>query len=316
MQEEEPFASPSHPGKTHMKPWTSLIDRKRPRYHRDNRGSHGGDFGTDGGDEIDILYDGYFRGLFTGGDGARMPNGNGIVNENGNRRHVRRFLSRASHSNGNDSHAEGETHSNGRRFDRDHHNYEISSGRLQFVTGSDYETPAGRRHGMNPSSSGSLYSSSGSDIASHSYNSTADLGSSDATTAQHEFSSHRDEAGPSERWMRPVPSMSISGRSIVPPLNRSGSLGDPSRAHFEAGEHSTGTSGGRHTGQVGPGNSVLSLGSGGFARGRIQSDNVEDPVQNGSQILRGIKQRLLSFIVQGIQNDDSTPAFVSLSHFS
>lgn len=251
-----------------MKPW---IDRKRPRHYRDSGSSRAArdDFSTHGGDEIDILYDGYFRGLFAGGD---LPNSNGNGRaENGNHRHIRRLHSRG----GTRSHV-----------DRNHHSYEISSGR-QLVTGR-----------VDPSSSGSLYSSSGSDLASRSYNSTADLGSSDATTAHHEFSSHRDEAGPSERWMRPVPSV-----SIVAPFSR------------DAGEQptlSTGASGGGQTGQLGVGNSVF---SGGLRGGRIhQVDTVEDPAQNGRQILRGLKQRLLSFILQGIQNDDTSPACVRHIH--
>lgn len=245
-----------------MKPW---IDKKRPRHHRDSGTSIAvrDDFSTHGGDEIDSLYDGYFRGLFTGGD---VPNGNGHGRaENENHRHIRRFHSRA--GNG-----------------RNHHSYEISSGR-QLVTGWDRD----------PSSSGSLYSSSGSDRASRSLNSTADLGASDATTVHH----RRDEAGPSERWMRPVPSV-----PIAPPY---------------AGEQpttSTGASGGRQTGQLGVGNSVFSLGSGGGLRGgrSPQVDTVEDPVQNGRQILRGLKQRLLSFILQGLQNDDTMPACVRHTH--
>ncbi|KAG0565437.1 hypothetical protein KC19_8G190500 [Ceratodon purpureus] len=376
VHEAEALASATQPSKIRMlKPWT-IIDRKRPRYRdcaalRDDLGTsqaHSQYLSEGNGDEIDVLYDGYFRGLFTGGDGsvadARMPNGNGGVrthmageynsHANGNRL-VRRFRSgtdSGSLSNGNNhvrtipveetgSHAS----LHGRRFgsDRDHYNYEISSGRRfaapihsashenlsarQFVTGRDYATyeiSSGRLHGNNLSTSGSLYSSGGSDSASYSYN------SSDAT-ALHEYSSQRHEAGPSERWMRPVPSVSLSGRSIIAPRNRSDrsdfrdelSLGDPSvgpsRTSLEGGEQttfSTGTSGGRavRLGQGDSGQSHASAGPGGLRGGGTQPGNAAttsatgDGVPNGSQMLRGLKQRLLSFILQGIQNDETTPA--------
>lgn len=95
----------------------------------------------------------------------------------------------------------------------------------------------------------------------------------------------------------------------------------PSRTALEAREQttiSTGTSGGRRGG-IAPGISVMSIGnSGGIGNargGRVPSEPVGaagDAMPNGSQILRGLKQRLLSFILQGIQNDDTTPACVSL----
>ena len=387
VQEDEALASASQRNKSRvLKPWT-IIDRKRPRY-RDSRASRD-DLGTSlahsqylgevnggsHGDEIEILYDGYFRGLFSGGDGlvadARMPNGNDGIRThiggeyeslaNGNRS-IWRFRSEAdsgSLSNGNNhlrSIPGGDIGSHvglhGRRFasDRDHYNYEISSGRRfaaaqngshenlsarQFFTGRDlttYETSSGRRYGNNLSSSGSLYSSGGSDSASYSYN------SSDAT-ALHEYSSQRHEAGSSDRWMRQVHNVSVSGRSIVAPRNRSDrsdfrdelSMGDPSvgpsRTNLENGEHttiSTGTSAGR-TGRLGlgdSGTSHASAGPGSVWVGGTQTENAAttsaagDGVPNGSQILRGLKQRLLSFILQGIQNDDTNAATVSLTPFA
>ena len=371
VQEDEALVSGSEPSKTRvLKPWT-IIDRKRPR-HRDSRAlrddlgtsqAHSQYLGEGNGDEIDVLYDGYFRGLFTGGDGpvtdAGTPNGNGGIrthiggeqnsHANGNRP-IRRFRSGAdsgSLANGTNhvlstSGEETGSHAalHGRRFasDRDHYSYEIASGRRfavavqngslenlsarQYITGREYatyETSSGRRYGNNLSSSGSLYSSGGSDSASYSYNSSE-------ATALHEYSSHRHEAGPSDRWMRPV----------VAPRNRSDrsdfrdelSLGDPSvgpsRTSLEGGEQtttSTGTSGGR-AGRLGLGDSGISHGSAGPGSvwgGGTQTENAAttstagDGVPNGGQMLRGLKQRLLSFILQGIQNDDTTPAIVSLS---
>lgn len=380
LDEAEILASVSQSGTTRGKPWTTLIDRKRPRL-RDSRASHedfgsapayshylGAANGVSHGDVIDVAHEGYFRGLGTGRDGPAAdlstPSGNGNMriltggeydsHANGNL-HIRRFrlgVDSASHSNGyNHVRSFPVGRETGipsslqvRRLapERDNRNYEPPSGRRfgaevlngsrenlsgrQFSSerGATHETSTFRLFGNYLSLSGSLFSSSGTDVVSHS-----EPGSSDGT-ALNEFSSHRDDAGTSERWIRPVSSVSIHGGSIVLPQNRSDSvirdepsLGDasvgPSRTSLERVEQtttSTEISTGR-LGQPGPSNSSISHGSGGLGsmRGGATQSEYEaaasmsvDGVPDGRQMLRGLKQRLLSFILQGIHNEVTTPA--------
>ncbi|XP_073385052.1 light-mediated development protein DET1 isoform X3 [Physcomitrium patens] len=372
-----------------LKPLNTLNDRKRPRI-RDSRAAHD-DFGTSRGhpqffgegsvaiQEIDILYDGYFRGLFTVADGpiadAGRIHGNGGMRTHSNGEynnhalgnpHIRGFRSHlganpSRHSNSNNhvrtfpasEEAGNHTSLEWRHLvsDRDHSSYDIShgrrfetvaqngsrenlSGRL-LISARDratYDNPTSRWNGNNLSSSGNLYSSGGSDLASHSYNSTTDRGSSEATTL-HELSSHREEPGSSERRYRPVPSLSTSGRSMAAPNNLSRSvfrddfsLDDPSMGRSRSrlgGEdqvtNSSGTSLGR-VGQTGSGNfgtSYATIGQDNARGDGTQTGNAAatgtggNEVQEGSQILRGLKQRLLSFILQGIVDDEDISPAVS-----
>lgn len=339
VSDAEALASVAESSKTQGRmrsPCTStLIDRKRPR-HRDSRAAQDA-FGTswahlqdlgEGDDraraaEIDILYDGYFRGLFTGANG---PAAEDVSTSNGN---ANARADSATHQHSNHIRTfPGETGSHtslhGRRFANggDQYNYEISSGRRfrvampesgrRFTAGRDYatyETSTGRPHGN------TLYSNSG--IASHS--NTSQPGPSDATVVR-VLSSQRGELGSRGGWMRPVPSMSTSGRSMAAPQNHHRmrdevSLGDLSRHSLEGGDQvtsSTGNSRGSlgQTGRVSSGSSARPAGGRGGGASTGNAAVIGDATQDGGQILRGLKQRLLSFILQGIQNDDITSAVV------
>ena len=389
------------PGSQHSnnwstKPWTNVSDNRRRPLPRDARATTTHDplslrgapsrthlqnqnevYGVSHGDDINVLYDGYFRGFFPHANANTntnaMANGNGnangaelnILNGNGNgssnsltyvdhgssyeNAHGRRFAA--------GGHSDNLNNLLGRRsgLGREHGNYEISSsgrhprygestshevmsGRRGYGNGGEYiavrenTTANGRRLDASVSTSGSLYSSSGSDTVSHSYNTATDLGSSDATML-HDFSSHNEDPGPSERWNNgPVPSLSVNARAIGALLRHSGlvfrednsSLPGPSVGLSRSSPEDSGGAGfsGRAGGHNnGPANSSPSQDTSGTGRNRGQSgtqsgsgaegiSRADGVLQGGSQILGGLKQRLLSFILQDIKDDNTSPATV------
>lgn len=390
------------PGSQHSnnwstKPWTNLSDNRRRPRPRDVRATTTHDpislrvatsrthlqnpnevYSVSHGDDINVLYDGYFRGLFphananTNTNAIANGNGNGNANgvelntPNGNANGSINSFTLVDHGSSYDNahmrrsaaggHSDNLNNLLGRRssLGREHGNYEISSsGRYPRYEVASHEvmpghhgysnggenvsvrentTANGRRFDVSVSTSGSLYSSSGSDTVSHSYNTATDLGSSDATVL-HDFSSHNEDPGPSERWNSgPVPSLSVRSRAIGALLRHPGivfreensSLPGPlvglsrSSAEDSGGTGFPGRAGGHNTG---PANSSPSQDTSGSGRTRGRSGTqsgsaaegmrrADDVPQGGSQILGGLKQRLLSFILQGIKDDNTSPATV------
>lgn len=320
------------------KPWATLNGRRQPR-PRDAMAAldvsapsqspselYAGNQTAD----IDVLYDGYFRGHFTGGDGSvsevNVPPGNGSsrmrigVNYSGyESTPVRRLPTGREYS------SSGNTPGYRSFGVEEYARYDTPPSRRSLLGGeyASYEN-MGIRH-TSVSTSESLYSSSGSDTVSLSYGTTTgttDPGSSDATTLP-DFSSPSEDPGPSERRMRPVPSMSTSGRSMGAPPSRAGSVfGDEaslpgslaglSRSEVGGGDQGTASTaapvGRMRVPGVGPG----SVREAGTQNGRGGASLPEDALQQGGQILGGLKQRLLSFILQSIQDDDISPAAVCL----
>jgi hypothetical protein len=294
-----------HPSKPWgMKPWRNLITRRRPR-PRDVRAApdEAGPSGTasshsylnpsgpngvnseNQGADIDLLYDGYFRGLFPAGNGRTTEASTYHVNG------IRRFPVSGEFN---------QTELDGSPFDR------------------------------SASTSGSLYSisGSGSDTASLSFGTMANPGSSDATPLQEFSSQNGDQGGPSDRHLQPRPSISGSARLMTAsqaraqretgrPMSFAG-VSTASGEMRDAGFSSTADTTGRSQ-LSGTRNGVMSHLMQGSTVVRGASNEAvatarEEVLTGGSQILWGLKQRLLSFIMQGIQDEDVNPAMVWYCH--
>jgi hypothetical protein len=284
-----------------LKPWNNLATQQRPHPQSTRTAldeaaplgtassqsyiNHSASIGINGDSQaadIEMLYDGYFRGLF--------PAENGRSNE-------------ASTSQ-----------TNGVRW------FPAGGEFSQFeMMGSPFDQSA--------SSSRSLYSisGSGSDTASQSFGTMTNPGSSDATTLQ-ESSSYSDDQGPSDLHLRTRLSISSSGglmpasqaRAQAEPGWPSGSFAGVSTTSSgvvrDAGVTSTADTMGIHQ-LSGTRNGVVPHSMQELNVVQGASNGAVAPVQEevlteGSQILGGLKQRLLSFIMQGIQDENVSPGVV------
>lgn len=234
-----------------------------------------------GAADLDSLYDGYFRGLF--------PNGSLIPNPHHNPSlenvHVWRFV-------------EGRTNSMARRHLRlggEYSNFEEPFGPQLNSNTTGFEALGGR--GEYPT-----YES-----VSRNGSSSRSSSSSDTRDALEAYVAARHEEGVSSRdpRTRPVPTTFSSGVS----LRRAQSSLSQDESNAPGPSVLFSRPGGDD------GDSVVTGGLSGRGGGDIHVDGIDVRSQDeqSGQILGGLKHRLLSFILQCIQNDDTTPAIVRCS---